>query len=58
MAKMLEDRIGGGESRMIFLLIFLTGVLIGSSVRIAAFIMPKRTVEYFMQKLLPMSGQE
>jgi hypothetical protein len=52
---MSENRIGGGESQAIFYLIFFTGVLIGSSVRIAAFIMPKRTVEYFMEKLLPMS---
>lgn len=50
---MSENRIGGDMSGVLYLLIFLVGVLIGSWIRVVAFIMPKRIVEYFIQRLLP-----
>jgi flagellar motor switch protein FliM len=55
---MTENRIGGGESRTAFLVVFVLGVLIGSFVRVAAFVMPQSTVEYLMRKLLPMSASD
>jgi hypothetical protein len=47
------NRIGGGDSRVFFFLIFVVGVLVGSSVRVTAFFMPRRSVEFFIRKLLP-----
>ena len=52
------NTIGGGDSRIFFLLIFVVGVLVGSSVRTAAFFIPKRSVKFFMRKLLPEGASE
>jgi hypothetical protein len=50
---MSKNSIGGGNSQQLFLLIFISGILIGSLVRIVAFILPNRSVKFFIQKLLP-----
>jgi hypothetical protein len=55
---MTENSIGGEDSRFFFLVVFILGVLVGSFVRVGAFVMPSRLVRFCMEKLLPGGAPE
>lgn len=54
---MSENIVGGQHTRPRYLALYLSGVLIGSAVRLAAWVAPKRIVADLEDRLLPGEGR-
>lgn len=50
---MSRNKLGGDEARPAYFLLFLLGVLVGSLVRVGAFVIPARGVRWLEATLLP-----